>query len=349
MPDAGEQHKILIVDDQAENIRILMETLKAEYGLVAARDGAKALSIAHREPMPDMVLLDVMMPDMDGYEVCAALKADPTTREIPVIFITALSEAADEAKGLGLGAVDYIAKPINPDLVRARVRNHLELKRSRDFLRRVFGQFVSSEVRDKIITEKNQLLGERKEIAVLFADIRQFTTHSERAAPDEIVLRLNAYFDRMVRCITREAGTVDKFIGDAVMATFGGLIEIESPCDAALRAAVAMRTELQELNRVWAAEGTDSFENGIGLHFGEVLQGTIGSSDRKEFTIIGDTVNITARLESLTKGYDEKVLCSAAFAGRLSADLASQLVDLGSVPVRGRDAEVGIFGHPGDA
>jgi len=348
MPDSDERHRILIVDDQFENIRILMEALKAEYSLVAARDGAKALQIAHREPMPDMILLDVMMPEMDGYEVCTALKADAATREIPVIFITALSDAADEAKGLDLGAVDYIAKPINPDLVRARVRNHLELKRSRDFLRRVFGQFVSHEVRDKIIAEKNQLLGERKRIAVLFADIRQFTTHSERAEPDQIVNRLNAYFDRMVRCITSEAGTVDKFIGDAVMATFGGLIEIDSPCDAALRAAVAMRAALQDLNRAWAEEGTDAFENGIGLHFGEVLQGTIGSSDRKEFTIIGDTVNTTARLEGLTKEHREKILCSAAFAGHLSADLSSRLVDLGSVPLRGRSAEIGIFGHPGD-
>jgi class 3 adenylate cyclase len=295
--------------------------------------------------MPDMVLLDVMMPEMDGHEVCATLKADAATREIPVIFITSLSEAADEAKGLGLGAVDYITKPFNPDLVRARVRNHLELKRSRDFLRRVFGQFVSEEVRDKIIAEKNQLLGERKQVAVLFADIRQFTTYSEQAEPDQIVLQLNAYFDRMVRCISAEGGTVDKFIGDSVMATFGGLVELEKPCDAALRAAITMREELAALNSAWAEEGLPAFENGVGLHYGEVLQGTIGSSDRKEFTIIGDTVNTTARLEGQTKAFDQKILCSAEFVERLSPDLAAELVDLGSVPLRGRQAEIGISGR----
>ena len=153
MAAADERQKVLIVDDQAENVQMLMQALKADYALVAARNGEKALQLAHRKPQPDLILLDVMMPGMDGHEACRRLKDDPATQEIPVIFITSLSEAADEAKGLDLGAVDYITKPFNPDLVRARVRNHLELKRSRDFLRHVFGEFVSREVRDKILTE----------------------------------------------------------------------------------------------------------------------------------------------------------------------------------------------------
>ena len=237
MPDAEERQKVLIVDDQAENVQMLMAALKADHALIAARNGEKALQLARRDPQPDLILLDVMMPEMDGYEVCERLKADETTAEIPVIFITALSEAADEAKGLGLGAVDYITKPFNPDLVRARVRNHLELKRSRDFMRRVFGQFVSTEVRDKIIAEKNRLVGERREVAVLFSDIRRFTAYSEANEPEQIVRQLNEYFERMVRCISAEGGTVDKFFGDAVMAVFGGLVDLENECDAALRAA----------------------------------------------------------------------------------------------------------------
>jgi class 3 adenylate cyclase len=286
-----------------------------------------------------------MMPEMDGYEVCERLKSDEATSEIPVIFITALSEAADEAMGLGLGAVDYITKPFNPDLVRARVRNHLELKRSRDFVRRVFGQFVSAEVRDKIISEKNRLVGERKQVAVLFSDIRSFTAYSERNEPEQIVRQLNEYFERMVQCISAEGGTVDKFFGDAVMAVFGGLVDLENECDSALRAALAMRTSLAELNATWREAGIPEFDNGIGLHFGPVLQGTIGSSKRKEFTIIGDTVNLSARLESLTKDYDEQsVLCSADFAGRLSADLRGRLVELGQVPIRGRQMELGLLG-----
>ena len=344
MKDADERQKVLIVDDQPENVQMLMQALKVDHALVAARNGEKALQLAEREPQPDLILLDVMMPEMDGYEVCARLKADAATREIPVIFITALSEAADEAKGLSLGAVDYITKPFNPDLVRARVRNHLELKRSRDFVQHVFGEFVSTEVRDKIIAEKNRLVGERKDVAVLFSDIRNFTAYSEGCEPEQIVKQLNEYFERMVHCISAEGGTVDKFIGDAVMAVFGGLVDLESPCDSALRAGLAMRTALDELNAAWIEEGLPEFQHGVGLHFGPVLQGTIGSSARKEFTIIGDPVNIAARLDSLTKERDESLLCSDDFAGRLSAELRKGLIELGQVPIRGRVTELGLLG-----
>ena len=179
---------------------------------------------------------------------------------------------------------------------------------------------------------------------MLFADIRNFTAYSERCEPEQIVQQLNAYFEQMVRCIAAEQGTVDKFIGDAVMAVFGGLVDVDNPCDSALRAAQAMRKSLLELNAGWAGQGLRTFENGIGLHYGPVLQGPIGSSARKEFTIIGDTVNISARLESLTKEYDQKVLCSSAFAHRLSPNAREQLVDLGEVRVRGRETDLGLLG-----
>jgi putative two-component system response regulator len=126
--------KVLIVDDTPDNIHVLMETLKGDFAIVAAINGEKALSMALAEPRPDLILLDVMMPGIDGYEVCARLKADVRTAPIPVIFITALSDEEDEARGLSLGAVDYITKPFRPGLVKARVRNHLQLKRYRDNL-----------------------------------------------------------------------------------------------------------------------------------------------------------------------------------------------------------------------
>jgi len=130
----AKQQKILVVDDTPENIQVLVETLKDDYQVVAATNGYKALQLAVKVPLPDIILLDVMMPGIDGYEVCARLQSDTTTRNIPVIFITALSEAGDEAKGLGLGAVDYMTKPINPSLLKARVHNQLELKKHRDDL-----------------------------------------------------------------------------------------------------------------------------------------------------------------------------------------------------------------------
>lgn len=129
-----KQYKALIVDDAAENIQVLMETLRGAYAIVAAKSGEKALALALTEPRPDIILLDVMMPGIDGYEVCRRLKNDVRTKDIPVMFITAMSEEEDEAKGLALGAVDYIAKPIRPGLVKARVANQLELKSHRDHL-----------------------------------------------------------------------------------------------------------------------------------------------------------------------------------------------------------------------
>lgn len=133
MPPEDKQ-KVLIVDDTPQNIHVLMETLKDSYKIVAATSGAKALQLATREPLPDLILLDVMMPEMSGYEVCERLKQDPLTEKIPVIFVTALHEAGDEEKGLELGALDFITKPFHPALVKARVRNQLELKRHRDHL-----------------------------------------------------------------------------------------------------------------------------------------------------------------------------------------------------------------------
>jgi len=130
----SKRHRILIVDDTPENIQVLMETLKDEYAILAATNGEKALEVAEKEPQPDLILLDVMMPGMDGYEVCERLSKIDATMKIPVIFVTALAEAGDEARGLALGAVDYITKPFNASLVKARVRNQIELKRYRDDL-----------------------------------------------------------------------------------------------------------------------------------------------------------------------------------------------------------------------
>lgn len=129
-----EKSRILVVDDTPLNIRVLVENLRDEYAVIAANSGAKALELCAREAKPDLILLDIMMPEMDGYEVIQRLKKFPSTASIPVLFVTALSEDRDEAKGLALGAADYITKPFNPALVRARVKNHLELKRHRDHL-----------------------------------------------------------------------------------------------------------------------------------------------------------------------------------------------------------------------
>jgi len=135
MNDPIEKQAVLVVDDTPANIQVLMETLKDDYRIVAAVNGERALQLAASDPPPDIILLDIMMPEMDGYEVCAKLKADAKTRDIPIIFITAMSDTQDEAKGLELGALDYITKPISPPVVLARVKSHLELKQAREILK----------------------------------------------------------------------------------------------------------------------------------------------------------------------------------------------------------------------
>jgi len=209
---------------------------------------------------------------------------------------------------------------------------------------KLFGQFVSEDVKDRIIGEKLSVIGEKKKVAVLFSDIRGFTTFSEKSSPEEIVRKLNEYFDRMVYCVESNGGVVDKFIGDAIMAVFGGVRDIENPCDSALTAARAMRAELASLNAKWALAGITGFETGIGLHYGEVLQGTIGSSGRKDFTVIGDTVNTASRVEGLTKDYKFKVIMTEVFWNLLSERLRPGHERIGAVKVKGRTAEVGIFG-----
>ncbi len=238
--------------------------------------------------------------------------------------------------GLVVGALSVI--------VRRLVMRVLEEQREKNTISRLFGQFVSAEVKDKIIREKSGLVGERRKVVVLFSDLRAFTTWSEAAQPEEIVGHLNVYFDGMVQCITGRGGVVDKFIGDAIMAVFGGLLELENPAEAALEAACRMREKLAEQNAAWRASGVHVFENGIGLHYGEVLQGVLGSAERKEFTVIGDTVNTASRLEGLTRELGCPVVLTRAFFDALGPASQARCRPLGRVKLKGRQQELEVFG-----
>ena len=209
---------------------------------------------------------------------------------------------------------------------------------------KLFGQYVSNEVKEKIIKEKKDIIGEKKNVVILFADIRNFSTYSENNNPEIIVEQLNQYFDRMVMCITKNGGVVDKFIGDAIMCVFGGLIEIESPSEKAIKSSFMMLKELESLNKTWEEKGFSRFENGIGLHFGEVLEGTIGSSDRKEFTVIGDTVNTASRLESLTKEHKgHSIIISDTIYNLCSSEYKNLFTFLKNTTVKGKKQSIDIW------
>ncbi|MBX5483363.1 MAG: adenylate/guanylate cyclase domain-containing protein [Myxococcaceae bacterium] len=228
--------------------------------------------------------------------------------------------------------------------VRKLLRRLLEEERQRSMVQRLFGEYVSDEVREKLMRESGQARGERRAVAVLFSDIRGFSTFSEAHPPEEIVSRLNAYFDRMVEAIARSGGVVDKFIGDAVMATFGGFSVVASPCDAAFAAACAMRTELERLNETWTQAGKSPFQNGIGLDFGEVVQGPLGSERRKDFTVVGDVVNTASRLEGLTKDHNFPIILSESVYDGLSAARRALCHPIGEVKVKGKLRPVKVYG-----
>jgi class 3 adenylate cyclase len=182
------------------------------------------------------------------------------------------------------------------------------------------------------------------EVVILFSDLRGFSTFAEGQDPAVVVERLNAYLERMVEAIEAEQGVVDKFIGDAIMAIFGGLVKLDNPCASAVRAARRMRDNLSALNQEWEGAGIESFDNGIGIHVGDVLQGPIGSPQRKEFTAIGDAVNTAARLEDQTKRLGVPVLITGAVHQRLGSDEQGAYRALGEITVKGLARPLTVYG-----
>jgi len=316
MPDKT----ILIVDDTPANIAAALAILKNQYRTRVATSGAKALEQVGASDKPDLILLDVTMPDMDGYEVCGRLKADPETASIPVVFLTARTEAEDEAKGFELGAVDYIHKPFNPTVVRARVHTHLLL---RDTLKQIeernaaldektkmleslsvkLSKYLSPQVYASIFAGSRdvELATERKRLTVFFSDIKDFTSTTADMQPEDLTAMLNRYFTAMSKIALAHGAHIDKFIGDAMLMFFGDPETggAEEDARACVRMAVAMQRQMVELQQEWRASGFEQpFEMRIGINTGYCNVGNFGSDDRMDYTIIGAEVNLAARIEA---------------------------------------------------
>jgi len=238
--------------------------------------------------------------------------------------------------GLAVGGLALVAR-------RLALRAIIE-EREKALVGRLFGEYVSDEVKQKLLHDPTAQRGETKEVVVLFSDIHNFTALSENADPAQIVARLNEYFDAMADAITSHGGVVDKFIGDTIMAVFGGVLELGNPCTSAVLAAQEMQRRLFALNERWQSHHQPPLQTGIGLHRGKVLQGAIGSSHRKDFTVIGDAVNLASRVESMTKERGEPFLITIEVQRRLSPDLRARCVPLGAFKVKGRPGEIALFG-----
>ncbi len=326
---------ILAVDDTPINLTMLNEILKPHYRVKVANNGTKALEIA-ASALPDLILLDVMMPGIDGYEVCRRLKANPATHHIPVIFLTSKTEVEDEETAFAAGAADFIHKPISPPIVLLRVKNHLEIKFLHDYLQsqseqersqkiqlmQIFSKHVSHEVAETMWQQRDQFLNNRRPppqqvtATVMFTDIRGFTTISEQLDPHTLFDWLNQYMDVMSKIVIEHHGVVNKYIGDAIMAVFGmpSSLSTENVAEEAQRAvncALAMRDAIVKLNQDFIEQGRPPVGIRIGIFTGEVAAGTLGSSERLEYTVIGDTVNTAARLEEIRDLEDSSALDQA--------------------------------------
>ncbi len=301
----ADKHSILVVDDTPENLSLMAGLLRTDYVVKAAPSGARAMQIAMSDTPPDLILLDIMMPDMDGYEVLGRLRADPRTSKIPIIFLTAMSSAEDEEKGLQLGAVDYITKPISPPTVLARVRNHIALSEHTKTVERVAGtlsRYLAPQVCRSIFdgTQDGSLTTRRKKLTIFFSDIKDFTATTADLQPEDLTYLLNKYFTEMSKIAVEYGGTIDKFIGDAMVIFFGdpesrGVQQDAVQC---VRMAMAMQRRLADLVQIWREKGYERpFHQRIGINTGYCNVGNFGSDFRMNYTIIGPEVNLAARLE----------------------------------------------------
>jgi adenylate cyclase len=210
-------------------------------------------------------------------------------------------------------------------------------------VKRLFSRYVSKDVFDQLMSDPSKagLGGKRRSMTVLFSDIRGFTTFSEQGEPEAIVQQLNEYFSRMVHVVFEHRGTLDKFVGDAVMALFGAPLDDPDHAEHAVQAALAMLKELEELNRGWAAEGRPTLAIGVGVNTGDMVAGNIGSESIMSYTVIGDAVNLGSRLESLNKQYGTSIIISDATRGCLQGRYDVRA--LGDVVVKGKSQPVAIF------
>ena len=296
---------VLVVDDTEANIDILVAALDSEYEVCVAMDGESALEIVDADP-PDLILLDIMMPGMDGYEVCRILKSEPKTIGIPVIFITSMSEIQNKTRGLELGAVDYIIKPFEATEVKARVKTHLSLMLANKKLHKLSSQlskYVSSEVIQSIMDGKTEAIikSSRKKLSVFFSDIVGFSKKTELLEPEDLTLLLNKYFDGMESIIRKYKGTLDKYIGDTIMVFFGDPTSKGTKEDALLcvKMALEMQNHIQDLTLEWDRYGlAEPLQIRIGIFTGYCTVGNFGSKEQMDYTIIGNPVNAASRLES---------------------------------------------------
>ncbi|MEL6250685.1 MAG: response regulator [Bacteroidota bacterium] len=335
----GKGHfKILIVDDEPVNQQVFQNHfLDQAFETHSALNGEQALKILEQEGKFDLVLLDVMMPRMTGYEVCKHIRKQYSASELPVIMVTAKNQVQDLVEGLSTGANDYLAKPFSKDELLARVKTHLNLYSINSATGRfVPYQFLRALGKDNI-TEVH--LGDHvsKDVSVFFSDIRRYTTLAEQMTPEENFRFVNSYAGRMGPVIQKNKGFVNQYMGDGIMAIF------QDKAEDAVKAAIEMQRIIREYNAERIQMNRTPLEVGMGIHTGPLVMGIIGDSKRTEPATISDTVNLASRMEGLTKFYGSRLLLSEdTFKGLKETETFAHRF-LGKVQVKGKEQAIGVY------
>jgi two-component system sensor histidine kinase ChiS len=335
---SNQQSYILLVDDDSNNLLLLESLLTIqEYKVQSATSGQEALNIA-QSSQPALILLDVMMPDMDGFEICNILRQQEHLKTVPIIFLTALDDDESQLQGMEMMADDYITKPFNSQLLLAKVKNILRLNQMRsqtiqtqtrqtvqaktkqqtitalqdhEELSQKFTSFVPTQFLKRIAPNGIESIGLGNkievELSILFCDIRKFTTITESQDSSQTFEWLNYFLNQMSSCIAKYHGFIDKYLGDAILAIFD---RQNLHCLDAIQAAIEMQNHAKEMNLNSYFMDLKTLKMGIGIDTGVATIGILGTPKRMETTVIGDVVNTASRLEELTKTYQCEIIAS---------------------------------------
>lgn len=312
---------LLIVDDAAENLQLLSSLLHGRYRIKVAKSGEKALELLQDESLPDLILLDIVMPGIDGYEVCTRIKSDVRTSKIPVIFLTALNEVNDETKGFRSGGADFITKPFNPDIVLASIKTQLDLQSERKKSESLLRILLPEQVINDLIQKGKHTPEVHNEVSILFCDFVGFTQVTTALSPVELIEELSAIFSTFDEVCEKNNVTRIKTIGDAYMAVCG--LHAHEPnhaeklTETALQFIEFLRDRNANTNLKWQCR--------IGIHSGSVIGGIVGKT-RFVYDVMGDDVNIAARVES--NGIPMRVVITNETRQRLTNRFSTESIGL---------------------
>jgi len=331
---------ILAVDDEPANLALIRKLVtRLGYQLIEATNGEGALA-AVNEHEPDLILLDVMMPDLNGFEVCRKIRAQPKLSGLPILLLTSLTAPEDKAVGLEAGANDFLAKPFEEVELIARLRSLLRTKALQDRLADVLGRYVSDSVADRVLQDPAgamRLGGDRRTVTALFADLRGYTSLADSKPPEVLLALLNRYLSVATDVILGREGTVSDLLGDGIFAFFGAPVIHADDAKRAVVAALDVQAavsamDLPELPGV-------RLQTGIGVTTGEAIAGNVGSERRMHYTVIGDHVNVASRLQAAAG--PGQILVDASTHSIVKDFVISQ--DLGSLRLAGKGEWVQAF------